>query len=94
MMRKTERSRIAPLGSVSFSMGSFNISAADDSASNPPEVDPNIPGVCLGKKSTRRKRVPQIKVRVIKGRMRQYYRSQFLPRNKNIKKVVVTFYPL
>ncbi|ROL44357.1 Sororin [Anabarilius grahami] len=62
VMRKTERSRIAPLGSVSFSMGSFNISAADDSASNPPEVDPNIPGVCLGKKTTRRKRVQQIKM--------------------------------
>ncbi|XP_067296019.1 sororin [Pseudorasbora parva] len=62
VMRKTERSRIAPLGSASFSVGSFNISAADDSASNPPEVDPNIPGVCLGKKTTRRKRVQQIKM--------------------------------
>lgn len=63
VMRKTERSRLVPLGSASFSLGSFNVSAADDSASHPPEVDPNIPGVCLGKKTTRRKRVQQIKVR-------------------------------
>lgn len=61
VMRKTEGSRSAPLGSMSFSVGSFNISA-DESASNPPEVDPNIPGVCLGKKTTRRKRVQQIKM--------------------------------
>ncbi|XP_016403331.1 sororin-B-like, partial [Sinocyclocheilus rhinocerous] len=62
VMRKAEGSRPAPLGSMCFSVGSFNISAADDSASNPPEIDPNIPGVCLGKKTARRKRVQQIKV--------------------------------
>lgn len=62
VIRKTEGSRVAPQGSMSFSVGSFNISAVDDSATNPPEVDPNIPGVCLVKK-TRRKRVQQIKVR-------------------------------
>uniref|UniRef100_A0A671SIX7 Cell division cycle associated 5 n=1 Tax=Sinocyclocheilus anshuiensis TaxID=1608454 RepID=A0A671SIX7_9TELE len=59
VMCKAEGSRLTPLG---FSMGSFNISAADDSASNPPEIDPNIPGVCLGKKTARRKRVQQIKM--------------------------------
>ncbi|KAI2664013.1 sororin [Labeo rohita] len=62
VIRKNEGSRVAPQGSVSFSLGSFNISAADDSTSNPPEIDPNIPGVCLGKKTTRRKRVQQIKM--------------------------------
>ncbi|XP_056103329.1 sororin [Rhinichthys klamathensis goyatoka] len=62
VMRKTEKSRIVALGSASFSLGSFNVSAAEDSASHPPEVDPNIPGVCLGKKTTRRKRVQQIKM--------------------------------
>uniref|UniRef100_UPI003D9CA287 sororin n=1 Tax=Danio rerio TaxID=7955 RepID=UPI003D9CA287 len=62
VMKKTEGSRSAPLGFMSLSMGSFNLSAADESASNPPEVDPNIPGVCLGKKTTRRKRVQQIKM--------------------------------
>ncbi|XP_051975438.1 sororin-like [Xyrauchen texanus] len=62
VMRKTERSGIAPQGSSSFSVGSFNISSADDSASCPPEVDPNIPGVCLVKKTIRRKRVQQIKI--------------------------------
>ncbi|XP_016431315.1 sororin [Sinocyclocheilus rhinocerous] len=62
VMRKTEGSRVAPLGSMSISLGSFNISAAEDSTSNPPEIDPNIPGVCLGKKTTRRKRVQQIKM--------------------------------
>ncbi|XP_016113320.1 sororin-like [Sinocyclocheilus grahami] len=58
VMRKAEGPRPAPLG---FSVGSFNISAAEDGASNPPEIDPNIPGVCLGKKTARRKRVQQIK---------------------------------
>ncbi|XP_051542532.1 sororin-like [Myxocyprinus asiaticus] len=62
VMRKTERSGIAPQGSSSFSVGSFNTSTADDTASCPPEVDPNIPGVCLVKKTTRRKRVQQIKM--------------------------------
>ncbi|XP_042581014.1 sororin [Cyprinus carpio] len=62
VMRKAEVSRVAPLGSMSISLGSFNISAADDSTSNPPEIDPNIPGVCLVKKTTRRKRVQQIKM--------------------------------
>lgn len=81
VMRKTERSRIVPLCSASFSVGSFNMSAAEDSASHPPEMDPNIPGVCLGKKTTRRKRVQQIKVRESRGRI------PFLPWNKNIKKV-------
>lgn len=61
VMHKTEGSRVALQGSMSFSVGSFNISAADDSSTNPPEVDPNIPGVCLVKK-TRRKRVQQIKM--------------------------------
>lgn len=59
---KIERSKVALQGSMSFNVGSFNISAADDSATNPPELDPNIPGVCLVKK-TKRKRVQQIKVR-------------------------------
>ncbi len=68
VMRKMEGSRLALLGSMSISLGSFNISAADDSTSNPPEFDPNIPGVSLGKKTTRRKRVQQIKVRVSWGR--------------------------
>ncbi|XP_026119253.1 sororin [Carassius auratus] len=63
VMRKTEGSRVAPLGSMSISLGSFNMSAADDSTSNPPEIDQNIPGVCLGKKkTTRRKRIQQIKM--------------------------------
>uniref|UniRef100_A0A8C1UNI6 Cell division cycle associated 5 n=1 Tax=Cyprinus carpio TaxID=7962 RepID=A0A8C1UNI6_CYPCA len=54
VMRAAERSGLAPLGSL------FNISAAEDSASNPPEIDPHIPGVCLGKKTARRRRVQQI----------------------------------
>lgn len=61
VMHKKERSKVALQSSMSFSMGSFNISAADDSASNPPEVDTNIPGICMVKK-TRRKRVQQIKM--------------------------------
>nr|XP_055024867.1 sororin [Misgurnus anguillicaudatus]XP_055024868.1 sororin [Misgurnus anguillicaudatus] len=61
VMHKKERSRVALQSSMSFSMGSFNISAADDSATNPPEVDTNIPGVCMVKK-TKRKRVQQIKM--------------------------------
>ncbi|KAA0716559.1 Sororin Cell division cycle-associated protein 5-A [Triplophysa tibetana] len=61
VIRKTEGSRSALQGSMSLIVGSFNISAADDSATNPPEVDLNIPGVCLLKK-TRRKRVQQIKM--------------------------------
>ncbi|KAI7813562.1 sororin [Triplophysa rosa] len=61
VIRKTEGSRAALQGSMSFIVGSFIISAADDSPTNPPEVDPNIPGVCLVKK-TRRKRVQQIKM--------------------------------
>lgn len=43
-------------------VGSFHLSAADDSVSQPPEIDPNIPGVCLGKKTARRKRVQQMKM--------------------------------
>ncbi|XP_043094301.1 sororin [Puntigrus tetrazona] len=62
VMRKAEGSRAAPLGSMSVSLGSFNVSAADESASNPLEIDLNIPGVCLGKKTSRRKRVQQIKM--------------------------------
>ncbi|XP_056601342.1 sororin [Triplophysa dalaica] len=61
VIRKTEGSRSALQGSMSLIVGSFNISAADDSATNPSEVDLNIPGVCLVKK-TRRKRVQQIKM--------------------------------
>lgn len=51
-------------GSMSnIAVGSFNLSATDDSVCNTPEPDLNIPGVCLVKKNVRRKRVPQIKVK-------------------------------
>ncbi|TRY56762.1 hypothetical protein DNTS_028623 [Danionella cerebrum] len=64
VMRKQEGSRTAPLGSASFLVGSFNISAAaaDDGEVNAMEVDPNIPGVCVGKKRTKRNRVKQLKM--------------------------------
>ncbi|XP_059400010.1 sororin-B-like [Carassius carassius] len=43
-------------------VGSFDLSAADDSVSETPEIDPNIPGVCLEKKTARRKHVQQMKM--------------------------------
>ncbi|KAM9440836.1 sororin [Clarias gariepinus] len=48
--------------SSSLCVGSFNLSAADDSVNNTTEPDLNIPGVCLVKKNTRRKKVQQIKM--------------------------------
>ncbi|KAB5522393.1 hypothetical protein PHYPO_G00159010 [Pangasianodon hypophthalmus] len=59
VIRKTDVSRGA---SSSMCVGSFNLSAADDSVANTPEPDLNIPGVCLVKKNARRKRVQQIKM--------------------------------
>lgn len=62
VIRKADVSRGALQSSTSLCVGSFNLSAADDSESNPPEPDMNIPGVCLAKKNPRRKRVQQIKM--------------------------------
>ncbi|KAF7688588.1 sororin isoform X1 [Silurus meridionalis] len=59
VVRKVDTSR----GAFSTTcVGSFNLSAAEESISNPPEPDLNIPGVCLAKKNARRKRVQQIKM--------------------------------
>ncbi|XP_072549384.1 sororin [Salminus brasiliensis] len=62
VIRKGDVSRGALQASTSLCIGSFNLSAAEDSVSNPPEPDLNIPGVCLVKKNPRRKRVQQIKI--------------------------------
>ncbi|KAG7314775.1 hypothetical protein KOW79_022078 [Hemibagrus wyckioides] len=59
VIRKADVSRGA---SSSMCVGSFNLSAADDTVANTPEPDLNIPGVCLVKKNARRKRVQQIKM--------------------------------
>ncbi|XP_062844919.1 sororin [Trichomycterus rosablanca] len=59
VIRKADVSKGA---SSSIGVGSFNLSAANDSVCNTPEPDLNIPGVCLVKKNTRRKRVQQIKM--------------------------------
>ncbi|XP_060769149.1 sororin [Neoarius graeffei] len=59
VIRKADVSRRA---SSSTCARSFNLSAADDSFANSPEPDLNIPGVCLVKKNTRRKKVQQIKM--------------------------------
>ncbi|KAF4072967.1 hypothetical protein AMELA_G00253550 [Ameiurus melas] len=48
--------------SSSMCVRSFNLSAADDSVANTPEPDLNIPGVFMGKKNARRKRIQQIKM--------------------------------
>lgn len=60
VIRKADLSKGA---SSSLCVGSFDLSAADDTIANAPEPDLNIPGVCLAKKNTRRKRVQQIKVK-------------------------------
>lgn len=60
VIRKANVSRGA---SSSTCLGSFNLSAANDTVANTPQPDLNIPGVCLVKKNARRKRVQQIKVR-------------------------------
>ncbi|XP_066517248.1 sororin [Hoplias malabaricus] len=62
VIRKADVSRGALQSSTSLFVGSFNLSVADDSVSNTPEPDLNIPGVCLVKKNPRRKRVQQIKM--------------------------------
>uniref|UniRef100_A0A3B1KGT3 Cell division cycle associated 5 n=1 Tax=Astyanax mexicanus TaxID=7994 RepID=A0A3B1KGT3_ASTMX len=62
VIRKADVSKGALQSSTSLCVGSFNLSAADDGESNPPEPDMNIPGVCLVKKNPRRKRVQQIKM--------------------------------
>ncbi|KAK1787835.1 hypothetical protein P4O66_016322 [Electrophorus voltai] len=62
VMRKANVSRGALQSTSSLCGGSFNLSAAEDTVYNHPEPDLNIPGVCLVKKNTRRKRVQQIKL--------------------------------
>ncbi|XP_076868057.1 sororin [Brachyhypopomus gauderio] len=62
VMRKANVSRGAFQSTSSLCGGSFNLSAAEDSVCSQSEPDLNIPGICLVKKTTRRKRVKQIKI--------------------------------
>ncbi|TSL28170.1 Sororin [Bagarius yarrelli] len=58
----TRKANLSRGASSSICLGSFNLSAADDTVANTAEPDLNIPGVCLVKKNVRRKKVQQIKM--------------------------------